>query len=212
MRNHLPFFVIFTKRYKPKVFKVSEAYRKRVRDKGAEIKDIPKPCMLYIKTTAMWMQFMWLPPDGKEKIYAELLAENKGHYYQYIEEYGLEPAGIDFNHRNVHVISDEHGIEIADITAETDNEQFLKKCLELTFHFTKDPEPAVLFSVAGGRKTMSPWQPKYTSGHRIAFIMYWSPRSLKGAATFSIRLKSYGLLSLETIRDNSFTRIPATPG
>ncbi len=58
MRNHLPFFVIFTKRYKPKVFKVSEAYRKRVRDKGAEIKDIPKPCMLYIKTTAMWMQFM----------------------------------------------------------------------------------------------------------------------------------------------------------
>ena len=40
MRNHLPFFVIFTKRYKLKVFKVSEPYRKRGRDKGAEIKDI----------------------------------------------------------------------------------------------------------------------------------------------------------------------------
>ncbi|MBW1705825.1 MAG: TIGR02584 family CRISPR-associated protein, partial [Deltaproteobacteria bacterium] len=36
-----------------------------------------------------------------------------------------------------------------------DNEHLLRKCLELTFHFTSDPENCVLFSVAGGRKTMS---------------------------------------------------------
>ena len=93
--------------------------------------------------------------DGKEKIYAGLLGESKGYYYKYLEEYGLDPSAIDFGHQNVHVITDEHGIEIPDVVGESDNEQLLKKCLELTFHFTRDPETAVFFSVAGGRKTMS---------------------------------------------------------
>jgi len=93
--------------------------------------------------------------DGKEKIYAELLGERDGHYYRYLEEYNIDPGTIKFGHRNIHVISDEHGIEIPDIVSESDNEQLLKKCLELTFHFTKDTETAVFFSVAGGRKTMS---------------------------------------------------------
>ena len=62
---------------------------------------------------------------------------------------------IDFSQRNIHVITDEHGNEIPDIVNESDNEQLLKKCLELAFHFTKDPESAIFFSVAGGRKTMS---------------------------------------------------------
>lgn len=93
--------------------------------------------------------------DGKEKIYAELLGGKTGHYHRYLEEYGIDAATIDFGHRNIHVISDEHGIEIPDIVSESDNEQLLKKCMELTFHFTKDPDAAVFFSVAGGRKTMS---------------------------------------------------------
>lgn len=93
--------------------------------------------------------------EGKEKIYAELLSGNEGHYYRYLSEYDLDSSAIDFGHRNIHVITDEHGIEIPDIVSESDNEYLLKKCLELTFHFTKDPDKAVFFSVAGGRKTMS---------------------------------------------------------
>ena len=93
--------------------------------------------------------------DGKEKIFSELFAGKSGHYYRYLEEYGIDPAIIDFGHRNIHVITDDHGIEIPDIINESHNEQLLKKCMELTFHFTKDPETAVFFSVAGGRKTMS---------------------------------------------------------
>jgi len=93
--------------------------------------------------------------DGKEKIFSELFAGKSGHYYRYLEEYGIDPATIDFGHRNIHVITDDHGIEIPDIINESHNEQLLKKCMELTFHFTKDPETAVFFSVAGGRKTMS---------------------------------------------------------
>ena len=93
--------------------------------------------------------------DGKEMIYATLLSGKKGRYYQYLDEYGINPSSIDFSHRNIHVISDEHGIEIPDIVSELDNERFLKKCLELSFSFTSSLDTAVFFSVAGGRKTMS---------------------------------------------------------
>lgn len=93
--------------------------------------------------------------DGKEKIYAELLGSTRGHYFQYLEEYGIAFETIEFGHKNIHVITDEHGIEIPDIVNESDNERLLKKCLELTFALTKDPDTAVFFSVAGGRKTMS---------------------------------------------------------
>ncbi|MCD6297859.1 MAG: TIGR02584 family CRISPR-associated protein, partial [Deltaproteobacteria bacterium] len=93
--------------------------------------------------------------DGKERIYADLLAGKNGCYFKYLEEYGIEPSGIDFGPGNVHVVMDEHGNELPDIIRETDNEHLIKKCLELAFRFTSDPENCVLFSVAGGRKTMS---------------------------------------------------------
>ena len=93
--------------------------------------------------------------DGKEKIYAELLAGEKGAYHRYCRDYGIDPRTIDFGHRNIHVITDEYGIEIPDIVDESHNERLLKKCMELMFHFTKDEETAVFLSIAGGRKTMS---------------------------------------------------------
>ena len=93
--------------------------------------------------------------DGKERIYADLLAGKIGYYFLYLEEYGIEPSSIDFSHRNIHVITDEYGIEIPDIANESDNERLLKMCLDLTFLFTRDTDTVVFFSVAGGRKTMS---------------------------------------------------------
>jgi CRISPR-associated protein (TIGR02584 family) len=93
--------------------------------------------------------------DGKERLYADLLAGKGGYYFEYLEEYGIESSSIDFGPNNVHVVSDEHGNELPDIIRESDNEHLIKKCLKLTFRFTSDPENCVLFSVAGGRKTMS---------------------------------------------------------
>jgi len=93
--------------------------------------------------------------DGKERIYADLLAGRSGYYYQYLEEYGIEPSNINFGPNNVHVVIDEHGNELPDIIRESDNEHLIKKCLELAFRFTSDTGNCVLFSVAGGRKTMS---------------------------------------------------------
>ncbi|MBW2039914.1 MAG: TIGR02584 family CRISPR-associated protein [Deltaproteobacteria bacterium] len=93
--------------------------------------------------------------QGKEKINAHLLSPIDGKYYQYLTEYEIDPASIDFGFGNIHVIKDSNGIEIDDIDGEDENEWLLRKCLELTFTLTNDPNTAVFFSVAGGRKTMS---------------------------------------------------------
>lgn len=93
--------------------------------------------------------------QGKERINAHLLSPKDGKYYQYLREYGVDPATIEFDFHNVHVVRDANGIEIDDIAGDEENEQLLKKCLDLAFSFTRDPNTAVFFSVAGGRKTMS---------------------------------------------------------
>ncbi len=107
--------------------------------------------------------------DGKEKIYTGLLGGKKGHYYKYLKEYNIPSDSIDFSHENIHVVIDEYGVETTDIANESHNEQLLKKCMDLAFLFTKDPETAVLFSIAGGRKTMS-------SCLTIAAQMYGRPQ------------------------------------
>lgn len=92
---------------------------------------------------------------GKEKILASLLEPAAGQYFKYLLEYEQEIRSIDFGPPTIHTLTDEHGREIEDIRDEKDNEQLLRLCLDLTFRFTRDPESAVYFSVAGGRKTMS---------------------------------------------------------
>jgi CRISPR-associated protein Csx14 len=92
---------------------------------------------------------------GKDQIHAELLGGSRGRFYRYLEEYGIPAESIDFGPGNIHVIRDENGMEIADIESESDNESLLKQCMALAFQFTRDPDAAVFFSVAGGRKTMS---------------------------------------------------------
>jgi len=93
--------------------------------------------------------------DGKELLFAHLIAGKSGHYYRYLEEYGIEASSIDFGPQNIHTVTDHHGLEIPDITSEYDNEQLLRLCLDLAFRFTGQRDTAVFFSVAGGRKTMS---------------------------------------------------------
>ena len=92
---------------------------------------------------------------GKERIYSGLLSGKTGYYYRYLKEFDIPQTEIDFGHDRIHVVSDENGNEIPDITDEKDNERLLKKCLEISFHLTRNPDNAVFFSIAGGRKTMS---------------------------------------------------------
>lgn len=92
---------------------------------------------------------------GREMINAHLLPPNSGMYYRYLKEYGFNSSEINFNHNHVHVVADRLGIEIDDIATEEHNESVLNLCLDLAFRFTRKPDKAVFFSLAGGRKTMS---------------------------------------------------------
>jgi CRISPR-associated protein (TIGR02584 family) len=92
---------------------------------------------------------------GKERILTTLLEPGSGKYFQYLHEYEREIRSIDFGPPTIHTLCDDRGREIPDIRDEADNERLLNLCLDLTFRFTKDPDTAVFFSVAGGRKTMS---------------------------------------------------------
>lgn len=92
---------------------------------------------------------------GKEIINANLLSPTDGKYYEYLREYEIDPHSISFGFDYVHTVTDAGGTEIEDIADAEENEWLLKKCLNLTFQLTKDPDTAVFFSVAGGRKTMT---------------------------------------------------------
>ncbi|PIV02684.1 MAG: TIGR02584 family CRISPR-associated protein [Syntrophobacterales bacterium CG_4_8_14_3_um_filter_58_8] len=93
--------------------------------------------------------------EGKEAVLASILSPRDGYYRRYLAEYGIDPATIAFGFENVHTVMDDLGNEIGDIESEEENEWLLRRCLELTFRFTADPDTAVFFSIAGGRKTMS---------------------------------------------------------
>jgi len=93
--------------------------------------------------------------QGKERIFATLLAGQTGHFYQYLRDYGMGENAIEFGPHTIHVITDPFGIETADITSQRDNETLLADCLRLTHRFTSDSDTSVYFSIAGGRKTMS---------------------------------------------------------
>ena len=92
---------------------------------------------------------------GKEAVLASILSPRDGYYRRYLSEYGIDPATIAFGFENVHTVIDDLGNEISDIEGEEENEWFLRRCLELSFRFTNEPDTAVFFSIAGGRKTMS---------------------------------------------------------
>jgi CRISPR-associated protein Csx14 len=93
--------------------------------------------------------------EGKDRIFTSLLSPKDGQFSRYLKEYGYPLHEIAFNASSIHVVTRDNGREIMDIADEADSEAVLKKCLELGFQLTRDPETAVFFSVAGGRKTMS---------------------------------------------------------
>lgn len=91
---------------------------------------------------------------GKERILTTLLSPLDAMFKRFLSEYKIKPDTIHFSHGNLHVISKD-GMEIDDILSEDDNEQLLKECLQLSWKLTVDPNTAVFFLVAGGRKTMT---------------------------------------------------------
>jgi len=90
---------------------------------------------------------------GKGKINSDLLPPD-GAFDRFCRDFGISRESIDFGYHSVQVICDAHGTEYDDIDGEEANERFLSLCMAEAFRLTADPERQVLFSIAGGRKTM----------------------------------------------------------
>jgi len=92
---------------------------------------------------------------GRDLVHAGLLASGEGAFYRFLNEYNIPRGTVRFEPANIHVLRHEGGEELHDIITPEDNEVLVRKCMELSWQFTMDPEQAVYFMIAGGRKTMS---------------------------------------------------------
>ena len=93
--------------------------------------------------------------QGKDLLQAGLLDSGKGHLFRFCAEYGLNPESIACSREQIHIPQNRQGKELSDIVDQDDNEALLSLCLRLAHELTADPDTAVYFLVAGGRKTMT---------------------------------------------------------
>lgn len=91
---------------------------------------------------------------GKDACVAGLFRCGDGHWQRYLDEYGLTGDALDFTPRSLLAVADARGQEMDDIASEEDSERFLRACMEQAFELTRHADQRVLFSIAGGRKTM----------------------------------------------------------
>ncbi len=93
--------------------------------------------------------------QGKDRLYSGLFDPAYRRINHLLADFGLTPDNLDFSQANIHALKNSTGIEINDIISPEDNEVLLQTCLELAFRLTRQPDTAVWFLVAGGRKTMT---------------------------------------------------------
>lgn len=91
---------------------------------------------------------------GKEVCIPALFQKPSGKLYQFYREYGIEKSEIDFAESSFIVASLPSGEVIEDIITEEHSRAFLKLCMDQTFKLSSDEQCRILFSLAGGRKTM----------------------------------------------------------
>ncbi len=91
---------------------------------------------------------------GRDQLLQTLLAP-RGPFDNFLDDYNIPRKTILFSADTIHVVCDDQGCPLPDITDADSNEALLKLCLERTFHLTNKPDQAIFFLIAGGRKTMS---------------------------------------------------------
>ncbi len=91
--------------------------------------------------------------SGRDEIMKHLLSPGDGKLAALCREYDIRLP--DCGPHTLHVIRDEAGVELDDIAGQDDNERFLSMCLDLAWRHTGREDCAVIFLVAGGRKTMT---------------------------------------------------------
>lgn len=99
---------------------------------------------IYVITTA----------SGKREIASRLLDPEKGEFFRFCTEYGIDPSTIAFDEDSIVVLEDSATNPLEDIRTTEENEAVANQIVEFVRRQTENQDSILHCSVAGGRKTM----------------------------------------------------------
>lgn len=100
---------------------------------------------IYVITTA----------PGKREIALRLLDPERGEFFRFCREYGIDASSIAFDEESIVVLADSTGNPLNDIRTTQENEMLANQIIDFIREQTNNPNAILHCSVAGGRKTMS---------------------------------------------------------
>ncbi|MEW6488331.1 MAG: CRISPR-associated ring nuclease Csm6 [Thermodesulfobacteriota bacterium] len=92
---------------------------------------------------------------GRQKVRELLLDPQKGAFYAFCDEYGIDHRAIRFDLSTVHALFGPEGRPIEDLRTVEENAELARQILTFVRALADRPEAAIHASLAGGRKTMS---------------------------------------------------------
>ncbi len=92
---------------------------------------------------------------GKRICLEQLLHPEQGRLQEFRRAFGLETSCCLLLESDIRTPSARTGRQIEDIVTAEDSQDFYKLCLETVFELSRDAGTELVFSIAGGRKTMS---------------------------------------------------------
>lgn len=91
---------------------------------------------------------------GKQKAERELLHPRHGHFFQFCREYDIDAKKILFGHEQIVVVRNKDGQPLGDVRTPEDNAALADFVTTFVRKKALNPDIALHYSVAGGRKTM----------------------------------------------------------
>lgn len=93
--------------------------------------------------------------DGRDKVLSTLLDKEKGVFYQFCRDFGIDADSIKFDETCISLFRTRDGRTLEDIRTLEDNELAGDHICEIVRELCKDENKRIFASAAGGRKTMS---------------------------------------------------------
>lgn len=91
---------------------------------------------------------------GRDRIRENLLSRPMGKFWQFCQDFSLDPETIAFSENNIFLLNTLDGRILSDILSEQDNFLVADQICQIVAQLTSDPEVSLHASVAGGRKSM----------------------------------------------------------
>lgn len=91
---------------------------------------------------------------GRDRIRESLLAPQAGKFWQFCQDFSIDPETIKFNENNIFLLYTPDGRMLSDIILEEDNFLVADQVCQIVSQLTSDPNVCIHASVAGGRKSM----------------------------------------------------------